>query len=202
METFKKREDTVENIIKIGITGPNRSGKTAIVALIGKTLKDAGFMNVKIVNPEDRPEVIVEKLNALLGHRMDQVLGIAIELEEKFGSTLAPNTIKTPSDLGSGMMRGTMNGLKNCQEFSLQHIAAIDLACEIKNMSSVHITHAYGISLYQQAALRQAVVQNQIVQMSKDGTAWTVVPDVTPHQDAAKEHFDYFVRPYKDPEGS
>jgi len=72
-----------EEPIRILVTGPNASGKTAIVALIAELLANtAKFENVQVIYPEEKPVDMKDKAAALVGGQMDQVLSRPVVISE------------------------------------------------------------------------------------------------------------------------
>jgi len=69
--------------IRIIVTGPVASGKTAILTLIAELLTHtAKFENVQVIYPEERPANMKDKAAALVAGKMDQVLSRPVVITE------------------------------------------------------------------------------------------------------------------------
>jgi len=93
-----------ENQITIVVSGPNASGKTAIVGLIADVLVHAAkFSNVSIAYSEQTRETIKEKVGALIDGKMDQVLNNPVVITET-------NTLVSTKDMGPPYMENGFIG--------------------------------------------------------------------------------------------
>jgi len=84
--TIDNKENAPQEPIRIIVTGPSASGKTAIVGLIAELLeRTAGFTDIVITNPEETLSGIREKMSALVSGEMNAVFDVcsrAVEISE------------------------------------------------------------------------------------------------------------------------